>query len=77
MSEWTYRDAPLSLDPEWAHELAQAFHEAYERLAPDYGYETREASAKPWSEVPQQNRDLMVASIADLMRRGIIKRGGQ
>lgn len=46
-----------------AETLAQAFHETYERLAPQFEYETREASAKPWDEVPQQNRALMVATI--------------
>ena len=42
-------------------ELAQKFHETYERLAPNFGYETRRESAKLWSDVPQQNKDLMVA----------------
>lgn len=41
--------------------IARAFHEAYERLAPDFGYKTREASAKPWDEVPENNRALMTA----------------
>lgn len=44
-----------------AESLAKRFHEAYERLAPAFGYETREASAKPWAEVPENNRQLMVA----------------
>lgn len=44
-----------------AEMLAQRFHEAYERLAPSFGYTTREASAKPWAEVPHNNRALMVA----------------
>jgi SOS-response transcriptional repressor LexA len=42
--------------------LAQAFHEAYERLAPEYAYETREASAVPWNEVPENQRKLMIAT---------------
>ena len=41
--------------------LAQLFHETYERLAPTHGYETREASAKPWADVPEPNRSLMIA----------------
>lgn len=48
------------------NEIARAFHETYERLAPQFGYETREASAKPWDEVPQQNKDLMTAVVTDL-----------
>ncbi len=47
--------------------LAQLFHETYERLAPEYGYRTREASAKPWHEVPQQNRELMIATCAEVL----------
>lgn len=40
---------------------AKAFHEAYERLAPSFGYTTRVESAVPWGEVPDQNRLLMIA----------------
>jgi len=50
---------PTDVDPE---SLARLFHETYERLAPDFGYRTREASAKPWADVPEQNRALMVAT---------------
>lgn len=46
--------------------IARAFHEAYERLAPQFGYRTREASAVPWDDVPQANRDLMVATVASV-----------
>lgn len=42
-------------------ELAQMFHEAYERLASQYGYGTRPESAKPWEEVPEANKQLMIA----------------
>lgn len=31
-----------------AEQLAKKFHETYEELAPQFGYKTREASAKPW-----------------------------
>ena len=44
-----------------AKQLAQQFHETYERLAPEFGYKTREASAVPWADVPEQNKKLMVA----------------
>jgi hypothetical protein len=47
--------------------LAQRFHEAYERLAPSFGYATREASAKPWVEVPENNRRLMTAVCAEIL----------
>ena len=42
-----------------AEEMARRFHEAYERLAPSFGYKTREASAVPWEDVPEQNKALI------------------
>lgn len=41
--------------------IAREFHEAYERLAPSFGYKTREASAVEWDDVPEPNRSLMIA----------------
>jgi len=46
---------------ERAEALAREFHERYERLAPEFDYKTREASAVPWEDVPEANRRLMVA----------------
>jgi hypothetical protein len=45
-------------------DVARAFHDAYERLAPDYSYKTRDASAVPWEQVPENNRALMKATVA-------------
>jgi hypothetical protein len=50
-----------------AERMAELFHEAYERLAPAFGYRTREESAKPWAEVPKQNRDLMIAVCEEVL----------
>jgi Lar family restriction alleviation protein len=44
-----------------SEQLAQMFHETYERLAPSFGYETRKSSAKPWADVPENNKRLMIA----------------
>tara|TARA_R110000772_G_C13310282_1_gene440306 strand:+ start:36726 stop:37445 length:720 start_codon:yes stop_codon:yes gene_type:complete len=41
--------------------LARKFHETYERLAPDFGYETRKESAVAWDDVPEKNKQLMIA----------------
>ena len=49
-------------------DLAKLFHETYETLAPDFGYETREASRKPWLEVPEKNRKLMIAVCERILR---------
>lgn len=53
--------------PGEAEALAQRFHETYERLAPSFGYETREASAKPWADVPDQNKRLMIAVCGEIL----------
>jgi hypothetical protein len=50
-----------------AEELAKRFHEAYERLAPGFGYATRKASAVPWESVPENNRLLMIAVCAEIL----------
>lgn len=55
--------------PSAAELLAQTFHDIYEELAPSFGYETREASAKPWAEIPEANRALMIA-VAERLLRG-------
>lgn len=47
--------------------LAQRFHETYERLASQYSYETRKASAVPWQDVPTNNKSLMIAVAADVL----------
>jgi hypothetical protein len=55
-----------------AEKVAKAFHESYERQAPDYGYVTREASAKPWEDVLPSNKNLMIAVCLDLLKRKVI-----
>lgn len=59
----------FSHDPEI---IAQAFHQAYEELAPKFNYETREESAVAWDDVPQGNRDLMIATVTRLLEDGVI-----
>lgn len=56
-----------------AESIAKAFHDSYELQAGNFGYETREASRKPWDQVPENNRSLMIAVVQDLIDRGIIR----
>jgi hypothetical protein len=49
--------------------LAEMFHESYERLAPSFGYKTRDESSKPWAEVPSSNKHLMVAVAAEILKK--------
>jgi hypothetical protein len=39
------------------------------------GYETREESRTDWENVPLENRTLMIAVAADLLKQGIIAPG--
>jgi hypothetical protein len=55
-----------------AEDIAMWFHATYERLAPELGYTTREASAVPWPDVPEKNRRLMIATVQRLLDRGVI-----
>lgn len=55
--------------PDPAAELARLFHETYEALAPQHGYETREASRVPWEDVPANNQNLMIATAREVLKR--------
>lgn len=63
---WTDLDAGL---------IAAAFHQRYERLAPYFGYKTKEESAVGWGDVPEQNRRLMIAVAKSLLQDGVIRGG--
>lgn len=55
--------------------IARAFHEAYEQLAPEFGYTTRRSSAVPWDKLPKRNKQLMLAVVAVLLQTRIIRSG--
>lgn len=55
-------------------DIAQAFHDAYEQLAPGFSYKTRKASAVPWEDVPGPNKSLVRATVAKLINDGVIQR---
>jgi len=52
-------------DPE---RVARLFHESYERLAPQFAYRTRQASAVPFDDVPENNRNLMIAAAGEVCK---------
>jgi hypothetical protein len=58
-----------------AEQIAKAFHDCYEKLAPAHSYETRKESAVPWEDVPENNRALMVAVVHELLSVGAIEVG--
>ena len=64
----TFGKPPATQAPETpAERLARFFHETYERLAPEYNYETRKASAVPWQLVPENNKRLMIAVAGEIL----------
>lgn len=63
------------VDAAEADRVAAAFHAAYERRAPEFGYATRQASAVPWTQVPAGNKSLMTAVAAELIGSGVISVG--
>lgn len=62
-------DAPEQGSPQvdMAEALARYFHETYESLAPEHGWETQPRSRKQWDEVPVENRSLMVAVAKEVL----------
>ena len=60
---------------EAAEMIAGIFHATYETLAPDHGYEAREASAVGWDDVPANNKALMIATVANMLNMGVIRPG--
>jgi hypothetical protein len=61
--------------PGVAAQVAEAFHTAYERLAPTFDYATRPESAVAWEDVPAANQTLMVATVQALLDEGVIAPG--
>jgi len=54
------KEGMVGLDRLSAEGLARKFHEEYERLAPEFGWKTRERCRKEFDELPERNRELMV-----------------
>jgi hypothetical protein len=50
-----------------AGKLSEKFHDIYERLAPGFSYDTRKSSAVAWCDVPDNNKNLMIATCIELI----------
>jgi len=51
-----------------AEELAKIFHDLYEKMAPTFDYQTQDASAVPWEDVPANNKQLMIAVCREILQ---------
>jgi HK97 family phage portal protein len=56
----------LDMTPE---QLAHFFHDTYEKLAPDFRYQTRKSSAVAWKDVPENNKNLMIAVAGEVLKK--------
>ena len=59
-------EAGIALTPRlpWSpEETAQRFHDAYEELAPTFGYSTRPESRMSWDRLSEPMRSLMIATV--------------
>lgn len=52
---------------EYLEQLCEVMHDAYEEAAVGAGWETQERSRKPWSEVPEANKETMRAAVTALL----------
>ncbi len=48
--------------------LARFFHETYEDLAPEFGYETRPETRVAWDELPREYRALVARAVGEQTR---------
>ena len=61
----TFQPAPISADD--VELLCEVMHDAYERAAVGAGWETQQASRKPWATVPEANKITMRAAVTALL----------
>ena len=66
-------NAKTRADERPAERIARRFHEEYEYLATAHGWQTQERSRRPWEDVPEENRALMVHVVANLLAEGTIR----
>ena len=45
----------------------EIMHDAYEKAAVGAGWETQQASRKPWADVPEANKETMRAAVRALL----------
>jgi len=46
----------------------EVMHDAYEKAALGAGWETNPASRKPWSDVPEANKETMRVAVVALLK---------
>lgn len=68
--------APTVALNELTEQIARRFHEVYEQLGPGFGWQTQEsARGKSFDELPESNRQLILATVGVLLDTGVIEPG--
>jgi hypothetical protein len=52
---------------DYVERCCEVMHDAYERAAVGAGWETQQASRKPWADVPEANKATMRAAVVALL----------
>jgi hypothetical protein len=52
---------------ELVERACEVMHDAYEDAAVGAGWETQQASRKPWADVPEANKETMRAAVGALL----------
>ncbi len=60
-------EAAVAASEQRIEHLCEVMHDAYERAAAGAGWETQEASRKPWAQVPEANKVTMRAAVRALL----------
>lgn len=50
-----------------AEQLAQFFHETYARLAPEFGRKVSQTPSKPWADVREPHKSILVAVAREML----------
>ncbi len=61
--------------PPVVEQIARAFHETYEDLAPSFGWQSQ--SPVPWDKLPEANKQLMLAVVGELLSQQQIEEGAR
>ena len=57
----------MEWNTEYVEKACEVMHDAYEKAALGTGWETNLASRKPWSDVPEANKETMRVSVKALL----------
>ena len=60
-----------------SEKIAKELYETYGKLTPEFEPKTRRRTDLSWEKAPQQNKDLMIAVVKNLMRRGVLSAGSK